>query len=482
MRTGKRRRPLLRSAAAVLALVTAAGAGLSAAPAPARAADTVRGLQWYLDTLRISEAHKLTRGEGVTVAVVDGGVHAAHPALRGQVLKGTSLSDAVPADGRSDPDREAGHGTKMAGVIAGRGGGSMTQLGIAPGAKILPVALGLPREWDIAGGIRWAVDHGADVINLSIGGEGSDPQVTEAVRYALDKGVVLVAAAGNRPTNRAVPMPANIPGVLAVSAVGRTGSLWSGSITGPEVGLAAPGERVIGPVPPPVSPNGYGVASGSSDAAAVVSGAAALVRSRYPDLDAANVVNRLIRTARDRGASGRDPEYGFGTLDVLAALTASVPKVGGNPLLTGASPKPDAAGGDEGDDDGDDGPPVTIGLADNAPIQLGLCLLAVLLIGAVVVALIVVNRRAARRRAQAAPANRPPGVPTPGYGQPPGAPSGYGPPPGRPAQQHPYQPGPAGRPAAPPPYGGQGLPPPGPGGRPGPQPGGPAGPPTDPQR
>ncbi|MFF3867518.1 S8 family serine peptidase [Micromonospora sp. NPDC001898] len=461
MRTGKRRRPLLRSATAVLALVTAAGAGLLAGPAPARAADTVRGLQWYLDTLRIPEAHKLTKGKGVTVAVVDGGVHAAHPDLKGQVLRGTSLSKDVPADGRSDPDRENGHGTKMAGIIAGRGGGSMHQLGIAPEAKILPVALGLPRDWDIAGGIRWAADHGADVINLSVGVTGSDPQVTEAVRYALGKGAVLVAAAGNRRTDRAVPLPANIPGVLAVGATGRTGSLWSGSVTGPEVGLTAPGERIIGPVPPPVSPNGYGVTDGTSDATAVVSGIAALVRSRYPDLDAADVVNRLVRTARDQGARGRDPEYGFGAVDVLAVLTRSVPKADANPLLTGASPTPPAASDGE---DGDDRPAISVGLADNAPIQLGLCLLAVLLVGAVVVVLIVVNRRAARRRVPQAPVGGPP--PPPGQTQP-----GHGP---RPYQQHPHQPRPLGQ---------QGPHPYGPAGRPGLQPGGgqTGAPPADPQ-
>ncbi|NBE82884.1 S8 family serine peptidase [Micromonospora rubida] len=461
MRTGKHRRPLLRSAAAVLALITAAGAGLLAGPAPARAADTVRGLQWYLDTLRIPEAHKLTKGKGVTVAVVDGGVYAAHPDLLGQVLPGTSFSKDVPADGRSDPDRENGHGTKMAGIIAGRGGGSMHQLGIAPEAKILPVALGPTRDWDLASGIRWAADHGADVINLSVGYTGSDPQVTEAVRYALGKGAVLVAAAGNRRVDRAVPLPGNIPGVLAVGATGKTGSLWSGSVTGPEVGLAAPGVRIIGPVPPPVSPNGYGVTDGTSDATAVVSGIAALVRSRYPDLDAADVVNRLIRTARDQGARGRDPEYGFGSVDVLAALTRSVPKVDANPLLTGASPTPPAAS-DGGGEDGDDRPAISVGLADNAPIQLGLCLLAVLLVGAVVVVLIVVNRRAARRRVPQAPVGGPP--PPPGL-----APPGHGPWPG---QQHPQQPRPLGQPTAPHPYGQQGPHPYGPAGRPGPQPGG----------
>ncbi|WP_050777991.1 S8 family serine peptidase [Micromonospora sp. ATCC 39149] len=157
MRTGKHRRPLPRFAAAMLALVTVAGGGLLTAPAPAGAADTVRGLQWHLDTLRIPEAHKLTRGRGVTVAVIDGGVHAAHPDLKGQVLKGTSLSSAVPADGRADPDREKGHGTAMAGIIAGRGGGSMRLLGIAPEAKIpaggaRPAARVGHRGWHPLGG------------------------------------------------------------------------------------------------------------------------------------------------------------------------------------------------------------------------------------------------------------------------------------------------------------------------------------------
>ncbi|MDG4816884.1 MULTISPECIES: S8 family serine peptidase [unclassified Micromonospora] len=445
MHTGGHRRPLRRSAA-MLALAAVAG-GLLTAPAPARAADTVRGLQWHLDTLRIPEAHKLTRGAGVTVAVIDGGVYAAHPDLRGQVLRGTSRSSGVRADGQADPDREKGHGTAMAGIIAGRGGGSMRLLGIAPEAKILPVALGEPREWDIAGGIRWAADAGAGVINLSVGTPGDDPQVTEAVEYALGKGAVLVAAAGNRAASQGVPTPANVPGVLAVAGTGKNGSRWSGSVTGPEVGIAAPGERIISTVPPPVSPNGYGVGDGSSNASAIVSGVAALVRSRYPRLDAANVVNRLIRTARDRGAPGRDPEYGFGGVDVLAALTAAVPEVTGNPLLTSASAKPGGpAATDDGDDPADGRPAVSVSLGDNAPFRLALCLLVVLLAGALVVGLVVVNRRAARRRVPPGP--HPPGPYASGP-YPPGPPLGVPPPhppgpypPGPPPQARP--PGPAG--------------------------------------
>ncbi|GAA2709994.1 S8 family serine peptidase [Micromonospora olivasterospora] len=443
MRTGKHRRPLLRSVTAVLALVAVVGSGPLAAPEPARAADTVRGLQWYLDALRIPEAHKLTKGRGVTVAVVDGGVHAAHPDLKGQVLPGRAFSPDVARDGRTDPDSESGHGTAMAGIIAGRGGGAMRELGIAPEAKILPVALGPEGPGrDLPSALRYAADAGADVINLSVGAPGSDPKITEAVRYALDKGAVVVASAGNRRVDRAVPLPANIPGVLAVGATGKGGSLWSGSVTGPEVGLTAPGERIIAPVPPPVSPNGYGVSDGTSQATAIVSGVAALVRARHPKLNAANVVNRLIRTAEDRGARGRDPEYGFGAVDVLAALTRSVPAVDGNPLLAAASPSPKPATGD----DGDDGPAVSFGLADNAGLQLGLCLLAVLLVGVVAVVLIVVNRRAARRRAAAPPVGGPP--PPPGVPHP-----GYGPPPAQRPGPHPYQPRPVAQPAPPHAYG-----------------------------
>nr|WP_050777992.1 S8 family serine peptidase [Micromonospora sp. ATCC 39149] len=252
-------------------------------------------------------------------------------------------------------------------------------------------------------------DAGADVINLSIGAPGSDPQITEAVQYALGKGAVLVAAAATavppRPCRRRPTFPRRPHGRGNRARADPGGA---GRSPGPELGARRARERIISPAPPPVSPNGYGVGDGTSDAAAIVSGVAALVRSRYPKLDAANVVNRLIRTARDRGAPGRDPEYGFGGVDVLAALTATVSEVDGNPLLAGGSAKPTGSGADAAaDDSGDDRPAVSFGLADNAPIQLALCLLVVLLAGAVIVALIVVNRRAARRRVPPGPPTRP---------------------------------------------------------------------------
>lgn len=481
MRTAKHRRPLLSSAAAVLTLVVAAGSGLVVGPAPAHAADTVRGLQWYLEPLKIPQAQKLSRGKGVVVAVVDSGVYAAHPDLKGQVLRGKGFSADVAPDGRSDPDAEKGHGTGMAGIIAGRGGGVMHELGIAPDARILPVGLGADtRNADVAGGIRWAADHGADVINVSLADSVLRRELAEAVRYALSKDAVVVAGSGNVEQGMlTVQAPANIPGVIAVAGTDRSGGPWVGSAAGPEMVLAAPGERIIAPAPPSVSPNGYGVNDGTSSSTAIISGVAALVRSRYPDLDAANVVNRLIRTARDEGPTGRDPQFGFGVVDPLAALTRSVPPVSANPLLEGAAPTSSASSSKGRNDDE---PMVTFGLAKGAGriAGTGFCLLVV---AALVVLLVLLTRRSVRRRAATRtpgpprfgppPGHHPPGFgPPPGYPPPPGPvpPPGYPPPPGDPqppgngqppgfgptghgpAPQHPYQPRPLGQPTAPHPY------------------------------
>ncbi|WP_176730543.1 S8 family serine peptidase [Micromonospora mirobrigensis] len=444
-----------RSVAALVAAVLAGASALLVAPAPAQAYP-VRDQQWYLDALRVPAAHELTRGQGVVVAVVDSGVYAGHPDLKGQLLPGRSFYPGGPANGWSDPDREKGHGTAVAGIIAGRGGGDGTrELGIAPQARILPVALG-PKtsQWDVLAGVRWAVDQGADVVNLSLGGFGSNVDSTRAVEYAQSRNVVVVAGTGNRSQGfDEVATPANVPGVIAVSGTDRSGKVWSGSATGPETVLAAPAVSIMAPLPPGVNGSAYGLSQGTSFATAIVSGAAALVRARYPKLDAANVVNRLVGTARDQGAAGRDPEYGFGSLDLVRALTATVPTVEGNPLL-GASKsgtQPSAGSPSRAADRRDDGPALSFGVADGwgAAVQVGLCLLGVLVAVAVVVALVVANRRARRRKAAgAAPGHHPPAGVPPGVG---GAP-GPGRPTGPPGGWHPYQHRPVGQPAPPRPY------------------------------
>ena len=168
------------------------GALVLLAPAPAYA-DSVRDQQWSLDLLGAEAAWEHSRGDGVTVAVLDSGADADHPDLDGQVLAGRDVVSET--DDASDVH---GHGTAVAAIIAGHDDDSGV-VGLAPEASILPVRVGGERmsETDVAEGIRWAVDHGADVINMSLGSPYGQESVADAVAYAIAKDVVVVAAAGN---------------------------------------------------------------------------------------------------------------------------------------------------------------------------------------------------------------------------------------------------------------------------------------------
>ncbi len=327
----------------LFAAVTAASAALAAtAPAASALPPDSRprsGDQWYIDVLKIRQAHLTTRGEGVVVAVVDGGVDASHPELAGQVLPGNGFGiDAAP-DGSRDDD-SYGHGTSMAGIIAARESSPPDPIvGIAPAAKILPVSTGAEADTsEVARAVQWAADHGADVINLSLGSPGPAFRMeTRAIEYALERDVVIVAAAGNEgPDDQEINSPANIPGVIAVTGSTAQGDAWSGSVEGPEAAVAAPAPGIRAPVPTRVSSDGLDTGSGTSNSAAVVSGVVALLRSHFPDLDAANIINRLLRTAVDAGPPGRDDRFGFGIVDPVAALTANVTPVTVNPLLAPA--------------------------------------------------------------------------------------------------------------------------------------------------
>jgi type VII secretion-associated serine protease mycosin len=326
---------------------------LPAAPVAPRAPSVAD--QWHLEALKVAEAHRVSTGTGVVVAVIDSGV-GQHPDLAGQVLPGHSFvgrPDQWQVDG-------AAHGTGVAGLVVAKGGGAGRALGIAPGARILPIkvtgsAQGEPGNVrDIGAAIRWAADNGAKVINLSMSVTLAIDSVLEStytladlyadVRYAMDRDVVLVAAAGNAgrsplPVEMA-DAPAGIPGVLGVAATDRGGTVWAGSRQGRQVGLAAPGVEI--PVVSPAfggNPPGYAVVPGGTSAATpLVAGAAALVRARYPQLRAADVIQRLIATADEAGPAGRDDGYGFGRLNLVRALTAEVAPVAANPLGTPTSP------------------------------------------------------------------------------------------------------------------------------------------------
>ncbi|WP_167969435.1 type VII secretion-associated serine protease mycosin [Lentzea indica] len=300
------------------------------------AAQTIEEQEWHLDALDVYSAQDQARGDGVIVAVIDSGVDAKHPDLAGRVLPGTGFGSSEGTDGTTDTD---GHGTGMAGIIAatGRNGGA---LGIAPGAKILPIASAEKEQFSldvVAESIRWAADHGAKVVNMSLGFSSSmTPSLVRAVNYAIEKDVVLVAATGNE--GKEVSAPANIGGVIAVAGTNREGKPWKSSNVGADTVLSAPAQGIVTAAPKSVYSSGYAEMDGTSAASAIVSGVAALVRAKHPEMPAKDVVNALIKTAQDLAEPGRDETTGFGMVNPMGALTAQFPPVERNPLLP--SPKP----------------------------------------------------------------------------------------------------------------------------------------------
>ncbi|WP_344447585.1 S8 family serine peptidase, partial [Kitasatospora nipponensis] len=191
---------------------------------------------------------------------------------------------------------ESGHGTSMSALIAAKGhgaGGGDGVTGLAPGVKILPIYKNSASNSDaIPEGIRWAVDNGAKVINISQAGKvGNSKWVLEAIAYAASKDVLIVAGAGN--DGAGLASPASAPGVLAVGAVDQSGKVWAKSNFGPGLMLTAPGVEIVSAGS--CSGSQYCMASGTSDATAYVSAAAALVRAKYPNLTAGQVANRLVK-------------------------------------------------------------------------------------------------------------------------------------------------------------------------------------------
>ncbi|MFE3930107.1 type VII secretion-associated serine protease mycosin [Streptomyces sp. YIM B13508] len=319
---------------------TALGGLLAAAllliPATPAYADGIRDRQWALDALHTDQVWPTTRGAGVTVAVLDTGVEADHPDLDGNVLEG---KDFVGFGAREGDEAWARHGTAMAGIIAGHGhgpGNGDGVLGVAPEARILPVRVILEdkdparakarstRGNALAEGIRWAADHGADVINLSLGDDSASAHPEqgedEAIQYALRKGVVVVASAGNGgEKGDRISYPAAYPGVIAATAVDRYGTRAPFSTRRWYATVSAPGVDVIIADPDHKYYEGWG----TSAAAAFVSGAVALVKAAHPDLTPAQIKRLLEDTARNAPAAGRDDSRGFGFIDPAAAIEAA---------------------------------------------------------------------------------------------------------------------------------------------------------------
>lgn len=273
------------------------------------------GDQSYLDTVRLPQAWDRTKGStSQVVAVVDSGVDIDHPDLKGRTVAGYNAITPgyAPAD-------DNGHGTMVAGIAAANTNNAVGVAGAAWTARVMPVkvldAAGLGYDSDIAEGVVWAADHGARIINLSLGGPEDGPVLRDAVRYATGKGAVVVVAAGNDGDGRA-QYPAAYPEVVAVGATDATGRLTDFSSYGDWIDVAAPGAGIVS-----TGPGGdYYVGDGTSFAAPIVSGTVALVRTLHPALTPAQVLSRLRSTARDAGPRGIDPYYGYGVLDAYAAV------------------------------------------------------------------------------------------------------------------------------------------------------------------
>lgn len=334
-RIGRGRRDIPRRFASVVAVAAlAASAIFVGSPA---SADSIRDREYWLTQYGITTAWNTTKGAGVTIAVIDTGVDGSHIDLKGAVSGGTDVSGVGASNGQKPIGESSEHGTMVASLAAGRGhNGTDGVIGSAPAAKILAISIGFgtgKRSSDdqIADAIKWAVDHGADVINMSLTRNSLEwPESwDDAFLYAFEHDVVVVAAAGNRGSGTTeVGAPATIPGVLVVGGVDRNGKAsFDASSQGITISVSAPSEDLVGAAPG----GGYYAWAGTSGATPIVAGIVALVRAAHPGLDAGNVINRITATAKSPGVKVPSPIYGYGLVDAAAAVSAKVPEVATSP-------------------------------------------------------------------------------------------------------------------------------------------------------
>ena len=280
--------------------------------------DPLLDQQWGLTKIGAPSVWSITRGAGVTVAVIDSG-SGPHPDLDANMDVGRTMFGSIDSVGMVDVDTEKGHGTHVAGIIAAVADNSIGGAGVAPQSRILPIRTlesnGEGTGSDVAKAVYFAVDSGVKVINLSLGGETESPVLTAAIQYAVDRNVLVVAAAGNGAADAAPKWPAASDLTLAVTAIDRNNNVASFGQRGDYIDLAAPGTLIFS-----TANNDYKMQSGSSMAAAFVSGAAALLFAAQPSITATQVRDILQRTATDIGAPGRDTTFGFGLVNLIAAF------------------------------------------------------------------------------------------------------------------------------------------------------------------
>jgi hypothetical protein len=281
--------------------------------------DAEFGNQWGLEKMMVPEAWNVTTGSpSVIVAILDTGVDAHHPDLIHRTVNGYDFvhrQEGIPED-------DHGHGTQMAGIIAGEGQNGTGITGVNWNGRVMPVkvldASGVGTVADVAEGLIYATEHGAQVINMSFGGYGYSEMLNDAIQYAHQRNVVLVAGAGNDNTDSPA-YPAAYPNVLAVTATGPEDQKWPGANFGNHVSLAAPGIGIL----TTASNGGYLFGTGTSHAAAMVSGVAALLKAKDAGYSNAQIEKLLQANADDLGAKGRDATFGAGRVNALRAITSS---------------------------------------------------------------------------------------------------------------------------------------------------------------
>ncbi len=309
-------------------------------PMRARAATPVRRLaaigladnslladEWGMRKIGMPAVWPVNGGSArLVVAVIDTGVDLQHPDLRAALVPGKCVLAGLPG-----PDDDHGHGTHVSGVIAANASDGVGVAGIAPNCKIMPVKVlnneGKGDTGDIVAGLLWAVNNGAKVVNMSLGGTGGSRALMSAIQYAQSKDVLIVAAMGNEGAN-SQEYPAGYPGVMAVGATDSQDKLADFSNYGSWISVAAPGAEIMSTLPTRavhvVRAEGkemrYDYMDGTSMAAPFVAGLAALVRSAEPGLTAAQVKQRIERTSDDLGARGFDDKFGWGRINAARAL------------------------------------------------------------------------------------------------------------------------------------------------------------------
>ncbi len=332
-----------RLAALVAVLVFGVAPSAAAAPGPYAAPE------YWFDTWQVPQLWADgARGGGVTIAEIDAGVNASLPELSENVLPGKDFT-MFGGNGHADHSLSRfGHGTAMASIMVAHPG-FLDITGLAPDAKLLPIAIPLGGTSDAASGdhladaIRWAADNGAKIISMSLGGvsrptgdETACPADEQsAIFHALEKGAVLFAAAGNRgPSDSAAEEPGVCLGVVSVGAVDRDQHVASFSSRHPYLTMSAPGVNI-----PSLArlPDVAFAGDGTSEATALAAASAALVWSKYPHLTGSDVVTRLLSTL-DHHRTKPDPAYGYGILDAGQAVRADVPTDRSNPVYAAAAP------------------------------------------------------------------------------------------------------------------------------------------------